>query len=99
MMTRRQRRLTFIGLAAGVLGLALGLVLYAMRDTIVFFRAPSEVAAKSIQSGTRFRLGGLVSEGSIHRGSAQTVTFEVMDGQASVPGRSETIRNFVFGRA
>ena len=84
-MTRRQRRLAFIGSALGVLALALGLVLYAMRDSIVFFRAPSEIAAKGVQPGTRFRLGGLVKEGSIQRGQGQIVTFEVTDAQASVP--------------
>ena len=44
-MTRKQRRLTLIGLAGAVLALALGLVLYAMNDTIVFFHAPGDVQA------------------------------------------------------
>jgi cytochrome c-type biogenesis protein CcmE len=44
-MTRKQRRLTLIGSAGGVLALALGLVLYAMSDTIVFFHAPGDVVA------------------------------------------------------
>jgi cytochrome c-type biogenesis protein CcmE len=86
-MTRRQRRLAFIVLALGVLGLALGLVLYAMRGSIVFFHTPAEIAAKRIQPGTRFRLGGLVKEGSIQRGLGQTISFEVSDGQTSVPVR------------
>ena len=95
-MTRRQRRLAFIGLALGVLALALGLVLYALRDSIVFFRAPSEIAAKGVQPGTRFRLGGLVKEGSIHRGPGQTVTFEVTDAQASVPVRYQGLLPDLF---
>ena len=95
-MTRRQRRLAFIGLALGVLALALGLVLYAMRGSIVFFHAPAEVAAKGVQPGTRFRLGGLVKEGSIQRGAGQTVRFEVMDGQASVPVRYQGLLPDLF---
>jgi len=85
-MTRKQRRLTLIGTAVGVLGLALGLVLYAMRDSIVFFHAPADVAAKGMPSGTRFRLGGLVKEGSIKR-EGQTITFEVMDARSTLPVR------------
>ena len=85
-MTRRQRRLILIGTAVGVLGLALGLVLYAMRDNIVFFHAPVDVAAKNVQPGTRFRLGGLVKEGSIKR-EGQTITFEVMDARSVLPVR------------
>ena len=45
-MTRKQRRLVLIGLAGIVLAVAAGLVLYAMTDRIVFFTAPSELAAK-----------------------------------------------------
>jgi cytochrome c-type biogenesis protein CcmE len=68
-MTRKQRRLTLIGTALAVLAVALGLVLFALRDSIVFFYAPSEVAEKGLKAGTRFRLGGLVKQGSIARGA------------------------------
>ena len=56
-MTRKQRRLTLIGLVGAVLAVALGLVLYAMNDSIVFFHDPADVHAKGVQPGTRFRLG------------------------------------------
>lgn len=83
-MTRQQRRLTLIGSALGVLALALGLVLYAMRDTIVFFYTPATVAEKSIQPGARFRLGGLVREGSVERGAGQQIAFDIADAQRSL---------------
>ena len=83
-MTRKQRRLTLIGTAVAVLGLALGLVLYAMRDNIVYFHAPADVRAKAVQPGMRFRLGGLVKEGSIQR-DGQRVTFQVTDAHAVLP--------------
>jgi cytochrome c-type biogenesis protein CcmE len=83
-MTRKQRRLGLIATAVGVLGIAAGLVLYAMRDAIVFFHAPGDVAAKGVQPGTRFRLGGLVKEGSVKR-DGERITFEVADAQAAVP--------------
>ena len=86
-MTRKQRRLTLIGVAGSILALALGLVLYAMRDTIVFFHAPADVVAKGVQPGTRFRLGGLVKEGSIRKSENQVVTFEVVDARSSLPVR------------
>jgi cytochrome c-type biogenesis protein CcmE len=83
-MTRKQRRLTLIGVAGCVLAVALGLVLYAMNDTIVFFNSPADIQAKSVQPGTRIRLGGLVKEGSVQRGADQQITFEVMDTQAAI---------------
>jgi cytochrome c-type biogenesis protein CcmE len=83
-MTRRRRRLTLIGIAALVLSLAAALALSALRDSIVFFVTPSELAAKPIQPGSRFRLGGLVEEGSvIHNGTE--VRFRVTDGGANLP--------------
>lgn len=77
-MTRKQRRLTIIGTCGLVLSLAAALVLFAMRDTIVFFHGPTDVVEKSIEPGTRFRLGGLVKEGSVVR-QGQTITFDVTD--------------------
>lgn len=83
-MTRKQRRLTLIAGGLAVLGTALGLVLFAMRDTIVFFRSPSDVAEMSIAPGTRLRLGGLVKEGSIVKPGGQSVRFVVTDGAGEV---------------
>ena len=83
-MTRKQRRLTLIGAAMAVLGLAAALVLFALRDSIVFFNSPSEVAERHIPPGQRFRLGGLVKEGSIVK-SGPEVSFTVTDTGASLP--------------
>ena len=53
-MTRKQRRATFIALGLGILAVAVGLVLNAMRDNIVFFYSPTDVVEKSIAPGTRW---------------------------------------------
>jgi cytochrome c-type biogenesis protein CcmE len=78
-MTRKQRRLTLIGTGLATIATALGLVSFAMRDTIVFFHTPSEVLAKGVAPGTRFRLGGLVQEASVQRGKDQVIAFRVED--------------------
>jgi cytochrome c-type biogenesis protein CcmE len=84
-MTRKQRRATFIGLAVAILGLAVGLVLFALRDTIVFFHTPKEVIEKQIPPGKRIRLGGLVAEGSLKRGEGLTVSFAITDTAKTIP--------------
>ena len=84
-MTRKQRRLTIIGGALAVLAVAAALVLNALRDSIVFFSTPSMVAEKHIGPGQRFRLGGMVEQGSLTRGADLAVTFEVTDGGAKLP--------------
>ncbi len=78
-MTRRQRRAMLLVGCLAVVGVAIGLVLTALRDTIVFFHTPSDVAEKSLQPGQRFRLGGLVAEGSLKRGMGTDVEFAVTD--------------------
>jgi cytochrome c-type biogenesis protein CcmE len=83
-MTRKQRRLALISSAGAVLALALGLVLFALRDSITFFYGPTELAEKGIVPGTRLRLGGLVENGTVIRGQGQTVTFAVTDNRKSV---------------
>ena len=84
-MTRKQRRLTLIGAGLGVLGLAAALVLFALRDSIVFFNSPTDVVEKHIAPGSRIRLGGLVKQGTLKRGDNLQVSFEVTDGNKSVP--------------
>ena len=83
-MTRKQRRLVLIGSAMGVLALATALVLVALNDTIVFFNSPSEVAERKIVPGKRFRLGGLVKEGSLAK-EGSNARFVVTDVASSVP--------------
>lgn len=84
-MTRKQRRLTLIGGALAVLAIAAALVLNALRDSIVFFTTPGSIAEKHIAPGQRFRLGGLVENGSLVRGENLKVKFQVTDGKATVP--------------
>ena len=55
-----------------------------MRDGIEFFRSPSQLATHPPRDGERFRLGGLVEEGSVAR-DGEAVRFTVTDGGASVP--------------
>ena len=78
-MTRKQRRAAFIGAGLGILGIAIGLVLYAMRDNIVFFYSPTEIVDKGVEPGTRFRMGGLVEKGSVEHTGPATITFKVTD--------------------
>jgi cytochrome c-type biogenesis protein CcmE len=83
-MTRKQRRLSLIGAALGVLALAVALVLVALKDSIVFFNSPTDVVEKQIKPGMRIRIGGLVKEGSVQRGDSLAVRFDVTDGKSTV---------------
>ena len=74
-----------IGGALVVLAIAAGLVLNALRDSIVFFSTPTMAAEKQVPVGKRFRLGGMVEQGSLVRGENLAVSFKVSDGGATLP--------------
>ena len=86
-MTRKQKRLSLILGALAGLAVAVALVLFALQDSIVFFYTPSDVSEKNVAAGTRFRLGGLVAEGSVKRGQGTTVEFAVTDTLKTMPVR------------
>ncbi|MGB8122177.1 MAG: cytochrome c maturation protein CcmE [Pseudolabrys sp.] len=90
-MTRKQRRLTLIGASLAVLAIAAALVLGALRNSIVFFNSPTDVAEKRILLGTRMRIGGLVKPGSLQRGDNLQVSFAVTDGNADIAVRYQGI--------
>ena len=84
---KKQRRIQVIALAAVALLGATGLVGYAMRDGINFFRSPTQVMEDPPGASETFRIGGLVVEGSIQRGTGTEVSFAVTDTNATVPVR------------
>jgi cytochrome c-type biogenesis protein CcmE len=82
-MRRRDQRLIVIGAAALVLAAAAGLTLTGLRDSVVFFVTPSDLAEKAA-SGQRVRLGGLVVDGTLRREANGANTFAVSDGAEQV---------------
>ncbi|MBB3712560.1 cytochrome c-type biogenesis protein CcmE [Limimaricola variabilis] len=82
---KKTRRIQVLALAAVALVLATGIIGFAMRDGINFFRSPAQLLAEPPGPEEVFRLGGLVEEGTLKRGQGETVTFSVTDGAASVP--------------
>ena len=85
-MTPRRRRLTLVlGILAGV-SIAGALALTAFRENVMFFFDPSQVIAGAAPTGQRFRLGGMVTKGSVQRtpGSLE-VRFVVTDFKHEVP--------------
>ena len=82
---KKQRRIQILALAAVALVVATGLVGYAMRDGINFFRTPTQVVESPPSASEVFRIGGLVEVGSLVRGQGKSITFRVTDTNMSVP--------------
>jgi len=84
-MTRKQKRITLLSSGLVALAAATGLVLYALNDTIIYFYTPAKVAELNVGPGQPFRLGGIVEQGSIQRGSGLEIRFKVADAKGSIP--------------
>lgn len=89
----KRKRLTIVLLALLALGVAVALVMSAMRDTVVFFYSPSEVAARKADPALKlternFRVGGLVEGGSVRKfEGGKTTEFTISDGAATLTVR------------
>ncbi len=94
-MRRRNQRMMIIGVAGAVLVLAATLTFAGLRDSVVYFVAPSELAEKA-EAGQRLRLGGLVVEGTLQRDDAGVTHFQVTDGAAQVEVRYEGLLPDLF---
>lgn len=81
-MTRKRQRMAFLAAALAAFALATALVLFALREKVAFFYAPSELVAGKAPDA-RIRVGGLVVEGSVTRQGAE-VGFALGDGAATV---------------
>ena len=79
-MTRKQRRLAWIGFLFVVVATAASLTLFALQDSIVFFNSPSDILTRAPAPGKRLRLGGLVVQGSVEKLAGDEVRFTITDG-------------------
>lgn len=94
---KKKRRIQVLALVAVALTMSTVLIGYAMRDGINFFRTPTEVAEAPPGSNERFRIGGLVEEGTLVRGQGETITFKVTDRNASIPVAYTGVLPDLFG--
>jgi cytochrome c-type biogenesis protein CcmE len=83
--SKKRRRLAFaIAIILAGAGAA-ALVLFALKDNVLYFYSPSDVSAKHVSEGVTFRIGGLVEADSLKQGPGADVAFVVTDGKEGVP--------------
>ena len=81
----RKKRIFLIGLMVTGIGIAVGFALNAFNQNLMFFYSPSEVLAGEAPKDHPFRIGGLVTTGSVERlPNGLTTRFDVTDNQGTV---------------
>jgi cytochrome c-type biogenesis protein CcmE len=84
MTPKKKRRLAFAAALVAVGAVLAVVIVYGLGQNTMYFRSPSDVAARQVSPGTAFRLGGLVEKGSVTHGSGADVHFAVTDGKSVV---------------
>ncbi|CAI3939175.1 periplasmic heme chaperone [Alteromonas macleodii] len=84
MNPRRKQRLAVMGIIGFLIVSAIGLMLYALNDSIDLFYTPSEIIegknGQKPQVGQRLRIGGMVVPGSVKRDQESlAVSFDLID--------------------
>lgn len=94
--TRKRRLIAVMVIIIGV-GAAAVVAIKSLNENMLFFVSPTDVEEQNLPTGKRFRLGGLVADGSVSRASdSLAVKFVVTDGAYAVDVRFDGILPDLF---
>ena len=97
MKLHRKRKLAVILFVATGLSATVGRTLFALGQNMNMFYTPSQVAMGEVEVGRRFRIGGMVKEGSfVSDSDSLKVRFETTDYAHAVPVEYEGILPDLF---
>ena len=96
---RKQRLFIILGLVSG-LGVAVGLVMYALSQNINLFFTPTQIAKGDAPIAQMIRVGGMVADGTVDRDpQSLKVAFDVTDFDHNVRVTYEGSSQIYFVRA
>ena len=84
MLNRKRKRIRLILVGLILLAASAALVGYALKDTIEFFKSPTDIINDPPAFGKRFRVGGLVESNSVVVLENGSVSFSVSDEITSI---------------
>lgn len=80
MTPARKKRLMLVGLMICGAAVTVALALNAFRSNVLYFFSPAQIASGEAPVGQKFRVGGMVVDGSVQRsGSDLSVLFDLTD--------------------
>jgi cytochrome c-type biogenesis protein CcmE len=80
MNPKRKRRMIIVLLIVAAAAVAVSLTVFALQQNMTYLYSPSEVLAGKAPATAKFRLGGVVKDGSVKRdGTSLKVDFTVTD--------------------
>jgi cytochrome c-type biogenesis protein CcmE len=96
-MKARHQRMAFIGAVVAAMAVAAGFAYRALQENMLYYYSPTQVVDGEAPLDRRFRLGGLVVEGSVDQVPGElTMFFEVTDRAHTIPVRYDRIPPNLF---
>ena len=87
-MIKRRKRATLLIILISITAASIYLILWALRDNIVFFYSPTEIYEKvrsgEINDQSFLRLGGMVKESSVLRSTDGSIVFTITDFRSDI---------------
>ncbi|MBJ65711.1 MAG: cytochrome c maturation protein CcmE [Rhodobiaceae bacterium] len=87
-MFKRRKRATLLIILISITAVSIYLILWALRDNIVFFYSPTEIYEKvrsgEINDQSFLRLGGMVKESSVLRSTDGSIVFTITDFRSDI---------------
>ena len=87
-MIKRRKRATLLIILISITAVSIYLILWALRDNIVFFYSPTEIYEKvrsgEINDQSFLRLGGMVKESSVLRSTDGSIVFTITDFRSDI---------------
>ena len=87
-MIKRRKRATLLIILISITAVSIYLILWALRDNIVFFYSPTEIYEKvrsgEINEQSFLRLGGMVKESSVLRSTDGSIVFTITDFRSDI---------------
>jgi len=87
-MIKRRKRATLLIILISITAVSIYLILWALRDNIVFFYSPTEIYQKvrsgEINNQSFLRLGGMVKESSVLRSTDGSIVFTITDFRSDI---------------
>ena len=87
-MIKRRKRATLLIILISITAISIYLILWALRDNIVFFYSPTEIYEKvrsgEINDQSFLRLGGMVKESSVLRSTDGSIVFTITDFRSDI---------------
>ena len=87
-MIKRRKRAALLIILISITAASIYLILWALRDNIVFFYSPTEIYEKvrsgEINDQSFLRLGGMVKESSVLRSTDGSIVFTITDFRSDI---------------